>query len=76
MNRALIGTSSGIIIFSFAIATAITVLEINTYPQPILARGEKPAVCDSEDRSVNSTEPKICGVSTTNEIITSATIRK
>ena len=51
-------------------------LEFNTYPQPILDRGEKPAVCDPEDRSVNSTESRICGVPTTNKIGTNATIRK
>ena len=37
-----------------------------------LAEAEKSAVCDPEDKSVNSTESKICGVPTTNEIGTNA----
>lgn len=73
MNKVLTKISSCIIIFSFAIA----VLCINTGFHSSLARGEKPAVCDSEDKSVNSTESKICGTPTTKENRTNATtIRK
>ena len=62
-----------IIIFSFA----IVILVINAYFHPNSILGEKPAVCDSGDKSVNSTESKICGVPTTNEIGTNAiTIEK
>lgn len=56
-------TNLSIIIFSFAIV--ILGININFYPNLVL--GEKPAVCDSEDKAVNSTEAKICGVPTTNE---------
>jgi hypothetical protein len=57
-----------IFIFSFA----IIILVINVYFHPNYIIGEKPAVCDSRDKAVNSTESKICGVPTTNEIGTNA----
>jgi hypothetical protein len=61
-----------IIIFSFA----IIILVINVYFHPNSILGEKPAVCDSGDKAVNSTESKICGIPTTNEIGTNAIITK
>jgi hypothetical protein len=71
MNKVLIRTCSGIVIFTFA----FVVLGINTSFHSNLAQGEKPAVCDSGDKSVNSTESKICGVPTTTENATNATTR-
>lgn len=71
MNQVLFRTGSGIIIFSFI----IVVLGINTGSHSNLVLGEKPAVCDSGDKSINSTESKICGVPTTNENATNATTR-
>lgn len=65
-------TNLSIIIFSFAIV--ILGININFYPNSVL--GEKPAVCDSGDKAVNSTESKICGVPTTNENGTNATTIK
>ncbi len=66
-------TYLSIIILSFAIVTLV----INVYFHPNSILGEKPAVCDSGDKAVNSTESKICGVLTTNEIGTNAiTIKK
>jgi hypothetical protein len=70
MNKVLIRTYSGIVIFTFA----FVVLGINTSFNSNLAKGEKPAVCDSGDKSINSTESKTCGVPTT-ENATNATTR-
>ena len=72
MNKVIIRISSGIVIFSFA----MVVLGINTNIHSNLVLGEKPAVCDSGDKSVNSTESKICGVPTTNENASNTAIRK
>ena len=72
MNKVLIRTSSSIVIFSFA----ILVLTINAGFHSNLALGEKPAVCDPEDKSVTSTELEICGIPTTNENTSNTTVRK
>jgi hypothetical protein len=72
MNKVLIRTYSGIVIFTFAFA--FVVLGINTSFHSNLAKGEKPAVCDSGDKSINTTESKICSVPTT-ENATNATTR-
>ncbi len=72
MNKVSIRVSSGIVIFSFA----MVVLGINTSIHSNIVLGEKPAVCDSGDKSVNSTESKICGVPTRNENASNTAIRK
>jgi hypothetical protein len=63
MDKLLIKSYSSIATLSFT----IVVLLISTGFHLNSALGEKPAVCDSGDKSVNSTESKICGVPTTNE---------
>lgn len=63
MNKVLISRCLGTVIFSFA----IVVLGINAGFHSNLVLGEKPAVCDPEDKSVNSTESRICGIPTTNQ---------
>ncbi|HEY7080389.1 MAG TPA: hypothetical protein VH500_11855 [Nitrososphaeraceae archaeon] len=63
---------SCILIFSFV----VVVLMISFDYHSNLAKAEKPAVCDPEDKSVNSTESKIYGVPTTSEIGANTIIRK
>jgi hypothetical protein len=63
MNKVLIRPCLGIVIFSFT----IVVLGTNPDFHSNLAKGEKPAVCDSGDKLVNSIESRICGVPTTNQ---------
>ena len=71
--KVLFRSISGIVVFSFA----IVVLGLSFGSHSNLVRGEKPAVCDSEDKAVNSTESRICGVPTTNENGTNTTtVRK
>jgi hypothetical protein len=60
------------VLFSFV----IVVLGIITGYHSNQVRGGKPAVCNSGDKSVNSTESKICGVPTTNENASNTAIRK
>jgi hypothetical protein len=68
MNKVLIRTCLGIVIFSF------TIVVLGDFHSN-LAIGEKPAVCDSGDKSVNSTESRICGVPTTNQNATNVTTK-
>jgi len=56
-------TNLSIIIFS----CVIVFLGFNVNFHPNLILGERPAVCDSGDKAVNSTESKICGIPTTNQ---------
>lgn len=70
--RVSIRSISCIIIISFV----IVVLGISSDYHSNLVRAEKSAICDPEDKSVNSTESKICGVPTTNEIGANAIVRK
>ena len=72
LKKVLTRTNSGIVIFSITIV--VLVITAGYHSNSVL--GEKPAVCDPEDKSVNSTESKICGVPTTNENATNTTVGK